>query len=73
MKKRTGCLLRVENCEDCAFWEPIPFHQVGGVCVAFASVRRPSRRERREVETEGAHAMVDARELWLARCAGAEQ
>jgi hypothetical protein len=22
------------KCEDCVYWEPIPFHQDGGVCMS---------------------------------------
>ncbi len=25
--------MNVKICEDCRYWEPIPFHDMGGVCI----------------------------------------
>ncbi len=33
MKKPDTCLMKVEKCEDCRNWEPIPFHHRGGECI----------------------------------------
>ena len=33
MKKPVICLMKVEKCEDCQHWEPIPFHDKGGECI----------------------------------------
>jgi hypothetical protein len=33
MKKPDMCKENVEICENCRNWEPIPFHDDGGVCI----------------------------------------
>jgi len=33
MKRPDICLMKVEKCEDCRNWEPIPFHHKGGECI----------------------------------------
>jgi hypothetical protein len=33
MKRPELCLMKVEKCEDCKYWEPIPFHDKGGECI----------------------------------------
>lgn len=34
MRRPDSCLLsKVEKCEDCRNWEPIPFHDNGGDCI----------------------------------------
>jgi hypothetical protein len=33
MKRPDICLMKVEKCEDCKYWEPIPFHHKGGECI----------------------------------------
>ncbi len=33
MKKPDMCKINVEICENCRNWEPIPFHDDGGVCI----------------------------------------
>ena len=33
MKRPELCLMKVEKCEDCKYWEPIPFHDNGGACI----------------------------------------
>lgn len=34
MKRPELCLIsKVEKCEDCVNWEPIPFHDNGGECI----------------------------------------
>ncbi|UCG83563.1 MAG: hypothetical protein JSW38_01730 [Dehalococcoidia bacterium] len=32
--KLKQCLMNMDKCEDCYYWEPIPFHDSGGVCMA---------------------------------------
>lgn len=32
MKKPDYCHMATEKCEDCKYWEPIPFHHNGGIC-----------------------------------------
>jgi len=34
MLKPELCPMHVERCEHCQEWEPIPFHDDGGVCLA---------------------------------------
>ncbi len=34
MLKPEPCPMHVECCEHCKEWEPIPFHNDGGVCLA---------------------------------------
>lgn len=34
MLKPELCPMHVECCEHCKEWEPIPFHDDGGVCLA---------------------------------------
>lgn len=39
MKRPELCLMsKVENCEDCVNWEPIPFHDRGGECIPLEEV-----------------------------------
>ena len=33
MKRPELCVMKVEKCEDCEYWEPIPFHDKGGECI----------------------------------------
>lgn len=34
MKRPELCTMsKVEKCEDCVNWEPIPFHDKGGECI----------------------------------------
>lgn len=33
MKRPDTCMIKVEKCEDCKCWEPIPFHHRGGECI----------------------------------------
>jgi len=33
MKRPDVCMMKVEKCEDCKCWEPIPFHHRGGECI----------------------------------------
>ncbi|MGB2884440.1 MAG: hypothetical protein WBC47_02510 [Dehalococcoidia bacterium] len=42
MIKPETCRMHVEYCEDCEDWEPIPFHNEGGVCLRH---RVPVRRQ----------------------------
>ena len=41
-KATRGCGRPWRRCTDCTQWEPIPFHNSGGVCMA--RVETPSRR-----------------------------
>ena len=38
MKRPDVCMMKVEKCEDCKCWEPIPFHHRGGECIPPAEV-----------------------------------
>jgi len=38
MRRPEVCLMKVEKCEDCWYWEPIPFHDRGGECIPPAEV-----------------------------------
>ena len=33
MLKPERCQMKVECCEQCGHWEPVPFHDRGGVCL----------------------------------------
>ena len=33
MKRPELCQMNVKICEDCRYWEPIPFHDEGGACI----------------------------------------
>ena len=45
MRRPRLCSASVAKCEDCEQWEPIPFHDKGGVCVSseYVPVVRPFR------------------------------
>ncbi len=32
-EKLERCIKNVKNCGNCEYWEPIPFHHHGGVCM----------------------------------------
>ena len=32
-EKLERCIKNVKNCGNCEYWEPIPFHHKGGVCM----------------------------------------
>ncbi len=40
MAKPEKCKMHVKHCENCEDWEPIPFHDKGGLCLGR---RRPMR------------------------------
>lgn len=46
-----GCQMQAPNCANCDGWEPIPFHDNGGVCLAKAGIpvyRQTARDYRRQ-------------------------
>jgi len=46
-----GCRMQAPNCANCEGWEPIPFHDNGGVCLAKAGMpvyRQTARGYRRQ-------------------------
>ncbi len=40
MTKPDKCKMHVKHCESCEDWEPIPFHDKGGLCLGS---RKPMR------------------------------
>jgi len=34
MSRQGQCGMNLDRCERCVYWEPIPFHQNGGVCMS---------------------------------------
>jgi hypothetical protein len=34
MRNIERCHMNSDKCEDCVYWEPIPFHQDSGVCMS---------------------------------------
>jgi hypothetical protein len=34
LRKQVQCGMNLDTCEHCVFWEPIPFHPKGGVCMS---------------------------------------
>jgi len=40
MMEKKQCLIYTDKCENCQYWEPIPFHDDGGVCMAKLKVRK---------------------------------
>jgi len=35
------CMVSIEKCSKCGYWEPIPFHDNGGVCMAPKGSSKP--------------------------------